>query len=359
MVIKSKKWWKISLAVLLVLVVAGIVASVFWYNSQLSPVDEKNDAKVRIHIKEGTSAGAIIDELASKKVIRSAPAASIYLRINGTGKGFQTGVYSVSPSQSVPEIVQHLTSGRADEKSIMLYPGAMLHDKSGKPENQRTDVFAVLKDAGYSEAGINRAFSANYRGSVLADKPKDSSLEGYIYGETYFVATDATPEQIIQRAIDEFSMIVEKNDLKAKFAKRGLTLYQGITLASIVQRESVGCRGKAVCEDQRNIAAVFYNRMKADMNLGSDVTYHYAADSKGVARDFLLDSPYNTRIHSGLPPGPIAVPGLSALNAVADPANVDYLFFLSGDDHVTYFAKTDAEHQANIRNHCHDKCLLP
>lgn len=93
--------------------------------------------------------------------------------------------------------------------------------------------------------------------------------------------------------------------------------------------------------------------------LGSDVTYHYVADKLGVERNYLLDSPYNTRINTGLPPGPIAVPGLSALNAVADPQKTDYLFFLSGYDDVTYFGKTEADHNNNIRNHCQQKCLLP
>ena len=168
---------------------------------------------------------------------------------------------------------------------------------------------------------------------------------------------DATAKSAIQRALAEFDQVARKNNLEEKFKKRGLTLYQGITLASIVQKESIGCGvGTEVCEDQRKIASVFYNRMKAGMNLGSDVTYQYAADKLGVARDTQLDSPYNTRVHKGLPPGPIATPGLSALNAVADPAQTDYLFFLSGDDNVTYFAKTDAEHTANAKAHCRQKC---
>jgi UPF0755 protein len=90
--------------------------------------------------------------------------------------------------------------------------------------------------------------------------------------------------------------------------------------------------------------------------MGSDVTYQYVADKLGVARDPNLDSPYNTRRFDGLPPGPISSPGLTALKAVAAPANTDYLFFLSGDDDVTYFARNDAEHQANITNHCAVKC---
>lgn len=95
------------------------------------------------------------------------------------------------------------------------------------------------------------------------------------------------------------------------------------------------------------------------MPLGSDVTYHYAAQILGVPATPTLDSPYNTRIYPGLPPGPIATPGLSALEAVANPASGDYLYFLSGDDGKTYYATTEQEHEANIANYCKIKCATP
>ena len=153
--------------------------------------------------------------------------------------------------------------------------------------------------------------------------------------------------------------IVKKYNLEEKFKARGLTLYQGITLASIIQRESIGCgSGVETCEDQRKIASVFYNRLKANMPLGSDVTYQYIADKTGVERSPNLKSPYNTRIQKGLTPGPIASPSLSALNAAADPINSDYLYFLSGDDDITYFAKTNEEHEANVKAHCQKKCQI-
>ena len=135
------------------------------------------------------------------------------------------------------------------------------------------------------------------------------------------------------------------------FKENGLNLYQGITLASIIQRESIG-------GDEPQIAQVFYTRLSIGMMLGSDVTYQYIADKTGVARDINLDSPYNTRRYTGLPPGPIATPGLNALLAVASPAPGDYIYFLSGDDDVTYFATTLEEHEANIRNHCQQKCQI-
>jgi UPF0755 protein len=106
------------------------------------------------------------------------------------------------------------------------------------------------------------------------------------------------------------------------------------------------------------IAQVFYLRLAQSMPLGSDVTYQYIADRTGVARDPDLDSPYNTRRYAGLPPGPIATPGLKALLAVANPAQTDYLYFLSGDDDITYFGRTFQEHEANIKNHCQEKCQI-
>ena len=163
----------------------------------------------------------------------------------------------------------------------------------------------------------------------------------------------------MQRSINHLEKIVKKYNLEGKFKARGLTLYQGITLASIIQRESIGCgSGVETCEDQRKIASVFYNRLKANMPLGSDVTYQYIADKTGVERSPNLKSPYNTRIQKGLTPGPIASPSLSALNAAADPINSDYLYFLSGDDDITYFAKTNEEHESNVKAHCQKKCQI-
>ena len=228
------------------------------------------------------------------------------------------------------------------------------------PELRRSRLIINYQVVGRSDEQIQQAFRAEYTGAALAGRPAGAGLEGYIYGETYSISSDASAQQVLQRAVTHFSQIVTKYDLERKFASRGLTLYQGITLASIVQKESKGCgAGVTVCEDQRQIASVFYNRLKKDIPLGSDVTYHYAADKAGVARDHTLNSPYNTRLHKGLPPGPIAVPGLSALNAVADPATTDNLYFISGDDDVTYFGKTEADHQANVKAHCAKKCLLP
>lgn len=123
-------------------------------------------------------------------------------------------------------------------------------------------------------------------------------------------------------------------------------------MASIIQREV------ATAEDAAQVAQVFKLRYDQGMQLGSDVTYQYIADKTGQPRSVDFDSPYNTRRYVGLPPGPISSPGLASLKAVGNPAPGDFVYFLSGDDDKTYFARTNEEHERNIRDHCQKKCQI-
>ena len=186
--------------------------------------------------------------------------------------------------------------------------------------------------------------------ACFAGKPADATIEGYLYPETYFVTTDSTVEQLFSRTFDEFEKKIKENDLTTKLQARGFNLYEGITLASIIAKEVTKK------DDQYQVAQVFETRLQEGMMLGSDVTYHYAADMLGVERVVNIDSPYNTRLHTGLPPGPIGNFNLQALQAVAEPADGDYLFFVAGDDGTTYFSRTYEEHQQNIQKHCQRLC---
>lgn len=358
MELKRSKWWIYGVISVIVLTLALVGGGFFGYMQQLKPVNNQDKNLVSVEIKEGMSAGEIGHLLKEKKLIRSTKALSLYLRLNKDTSDFKVGIYSLSPSQSLQQIVEKLTSGQVEEWTIMFYPGAMLKDRSDKAESSKRDVRSVLKRAGYSDKQIEKALQATYKGQALSGKPSGASLEGYVYGETYRIAEGASAEQVIQRAIGEFSAIVEKHDLEAKYAKKGLTLFEGITLASIVEHE-VSCAGQATCEDQRKVAQVFYKRLNEGISLGADATFRYAANQAGKKPTVDFDSPYNTRVNTGLPPGPIGVPGLGALLAVADPAEGDYLFFVSGDDGVNYFSKTEAEHIRLTEAHCHEKCLLP
>lgn len=342
---RKKSWKKGILFTLLSLLLVAILAGVgawFWYNAQLAPVDSSNTDKKLVTIVSGSTPADIAKTLSDESVIRSESAFLWYTRLNGVQNNLQAGAYRLSPSESTQEIVEHLTNGNVDTFSLTFLPGATLQ--------QNREVFIK---AGYDETVVDAAFAKNYQSPLFEGKPADADLEGYIYGETYSFGSDATVESILEHVFEEFYGVVEENNLIAKYKAQDLSLYEGITLASIVQREA-SPKG----DDMPQIAQIFYTRLAMDMQLGSDVTYQYAADKLGVPRDTNLDSPYNTRRYTGLPPGPIAAPGEKALLAVANPAAGDYVFFLSGDDDTTYYARTLTEHEANIRSHCQKKCQI-
>lgn len=351
-----KKMSQVSFVAQIILIaIVGVIAScLFWYNVQLSPVNSKDNAdKINIKIESGATPGKIADELKASNVIRSSTAFKIYLRLSGKTNLLKAGTYRISPTNSTGKVIKQLVEGKSEAFSITFFPGATLTDNTDKPESKKQDVTTMLRRAGYSDIEISDAFSASYGSPLFAGKPANADLEGYVFGETYRFNEGVSVKEILQRTFDEFYSKIEQNDLITKYNGRKLSLYEGITLASIIQRE-VNSE-----TDRKNVAQVFYNRLGLGMNLGSDVTYQYVADKLGVERDTNLNSPYNTRLYGGLPPGPISSPGISALLAVAEPTPNDYLFFLSGDDNVTYFATNEQGHQINISSHCLVNCSIP
>ena len=342
---KKRKKLKVvmwSLFAFVLLSVLAIVAVFGWYTFSLEPVSPGNEARTRVEIISGSSPTQIGQLLEEKKLIRSSYAFDIYTRLTGARNNLQAGTYSLSPSESTKAIVDHLVAGKVDHFSLTFLPGATL------AQNR-----AGLIAAGYSESEVDTALKKPYNHPLFVSKPEGTDLEGYIYGETYKFDSSSTVEDVLKKTFDHYYEVLMENKLIDGFREQGLTLYEGITLASILQR------AVPTVKDQKQVAQVFLSRLSAGMMLGSDVTYQYAAKKLGVPPTPSLDSPYNTRKYAGLPPGPIATPGLSAMQAVAAPAAGEYLFFLSGDDDVTYFAHTDAEHQKNIQNHCQKKCLIP
>jgi UPF0755 protein len=357
--VKKRRISKAKLALIIIgpllsLAGAAFAATWFWYTAQLAPVDEANTDKVVVSIESGSTPSTIADTLKESGVIRDQTAFLWYTRFEGVQNNLQAGAYRLSPSESTREIVNHLVSGKVDMFNVTLYPGATLVDATDTADDKKLDVTSALKRAGYTQEEIAAGLAADYSdyaNTLFQDRPATADLEGYIFGETYRMPSDATVEDILRASFDQFWSVIEENDLVAKFEAQGLNLYQGITMASIIQRESGG-------DDKEEIAQVFYTRYRGGQQLGSDVTYQYIADKLGENRDINFDSPYNTRRYAGLPPGPISAPGENALIATGTPANTDYVFFLSGDDDVTYFARTLEEHEANIRNHCQQKCQI-
>lgn len=342
---KSKKSsvWKWILGILLVLALLAAAAAYIgykWYSDNITAVDPNSQEMVRVTVPDGTAArnvGPILDEAG---LLRDLNAYNLYYRLNGNN-AIKAGVYNFEKSQDVSSIVEKLESGSVDEFTLTFVPGRnMFHAKE------------VMMKAGYSEQEIDTALYANYDSPIMKDRPVGSSIEGYIYGETYNFFTGASAQEVFAKTIKHLEEYMIANDVEAKFAAKGFNIHEGLTFASIVQTEV----GDAA--EMKQVSSVFHNRLKIDMELGSDVTFRYAAELLDEPVAIEIDSPYNTRVYRGLPPGPVASPGVSSIEATAAPDETDYLFFVSGDDGVTYFSRTNEEHERLTRDHCDANCRV-
>ncbi len=236
---------------------------------------------------------------------------------------------------------------------------ADVFDFTIRPGETIFDIKKHLIEVGYSENEVDTALNADYGFAFLQSRPAGASLEGYLYGETHEFYSDTSAKDVIKTYLDGMKKVIDDNDLESRYAEKGLSLYEGITLASIVQKE-------APSPEMPTVAQVFLTRMDYGIPLGSDVTVSYALDTIDPDRQtytdnqsaLKIDSCYNTRIYAGLPCGPISNPGLSALLSVADPSDTAYLYFLTGDDGIMYYSYTEAEHIQNIRSHCQDLCEI-
>lgn len=330
-------------AILSVLALLGLCAAavVIWWTTSLQPVNSSDISLRRFVVDKGATTEEVAAALQKAGFIRNALAYRIYAQLNHST--IQAGTHSLSASYSTPEIADKLKQADISEIDVQVPPGLTLKQ-----------LRSTWKKYGYSDADIDTAYAASYSGSILNYRPGGASLEGYIFPDTYRVYSNAKLEIIIQKALDQFAVVAAENDLQASFAAHGLTFHQGVTLASIITKEVSGD------EDQKKVASVFYNRLQSSISLGSDVTFHYAyAQGLCNVNNPTCDSVYNTRLYSGLPPGPIANPTLTALQATASPAQTDYYYFVAGDDAYagqTFFAKSLDEHNANIQAYCQESC---
>jgi len=335
----KKKWWILGIIGVLILVIVGVIIAGFaWYNDALQP-RSREAKRVLMVIQSGATPEQIADELESKQLIKSSLAFQLLVRQSGDRDKLQAGSYLFSPDQSARDILSWLVEGKVDTFNITILPGLSL-----------PKIKEHLVKEGFTAADVDAAFAKKYDHPLLADKPATVNLDGYIYPETYQISSQTTVEGLLKRTFDEFYAQIQAKGLKAELAAHGFNLHQGITLASIIQRETSNAT------DQRQVAQVFEKRLKEGIQLGSDVTFMYAGELLGQTGTINIDSPYNTRRYTGLPPGAISNFNISALTAVAEPAAGDYLYFVAGDDGVTHFARTEAEHQANVNQYCTQLC---
>lgn len=340
----KKSLGKVLLGLVTLLIIGSVVAG-WWL---LTPV---NRDPVNLVVKNGASLSQIVDQLAENGVLRNAQIAKIYLKITKFNPEIHAGDYQVAPNQpNLRTLLTNLKKTKPNTQQITFYPGATLNHRNSKTDTTPSHREA-LKKAGYSDSQIDAAFK--FRKHKLFELlPEVENLEGLIFGDTYEIFSKGMAEDALKRTFDKYLEVIQKENLVELYQKQGLSLYQGIILASIVEREVNSP------EDRAKVAQVFLKRYKQNMALGSDVTYQYASRLAGKPNDLFIKSPFNTRQVVGLTPTPIATPSKSSLLAVARPTETDYLFFVAGDDEKTYFAKTLAEHNRNVKQYCHKKCSV-
>lgn len=343
---QTRRRWPRRLLVLAVvficLIVGGTILVRHSYNNNLKPVAATPQGSKLISIEQGATADEIGQKLEKAGLIRSAWAFKLYVSSKEVRNALQAGEYELDASQSVPEIVAQLTHGKIATNLVTLLPG------------QRIDqIRKRLVQEGFKETDVDRALNPDtYKGHpALVDKPKGASFEGYLYPDSYQKTSATTPEQIITQSLDQMHAQLTP-DRRNAYAAQGLSTYQAIILASVVEREVPSTK------EREQAAQVFLKRLREGIRLESDATASYGAVLDGVEYTPGYNSRYNTYRNGGLPPTPISNVTGSSLEAVAHPADTDWLYFVSGDDGITRFSKTLEEHEANVTQYCRKNCGL-
>lgn len=339
---KRVRWPKrlvIALVVIIGLVIAGMIAVRAFYDANLSAVSESTASQTYI-IEEGATVNQVADDLEEKDLIRSSLVFQLYVRSKGDKNPLIAGTYRLQPNLSTPEIVAILTRGSVATDLVTILPG------------QRIDqVRESLIKSGFDEADVDAALDpATYEGNpALVDKPAGASLEGYLYPESFQRTATTKPQEIIEKSLELMSDNLTP-DIRAAFASHGLSVYEGVVLASVVEQEA------ATQEDRDRVAQVFLKRLDIGMALQSDPTGKYGAMLDGKPPQLGYPSAYNTYNNAGLMPTPISNVSKSSLLAVAKPASTDWLYFVAGDDGRTHFSNTLEEHERLTQQYCTTLC---
>jgi UPF0755 protein len=328
------------LTIIVLLILAALTAVIrHSYDASLRAVSNSQTIKL-VTISSGESTDQISTQLYKAGLVRSTWVFEWYVRSREVRDELQAGTYALRPSEGVQEIAAQLIKGEVATKLVTILP------------DQRLDqIKQSLINAGFSPTDVEAALTPSIYADnpALVDKPVANSLEGYLYPDSFQKTSATSVQSIIEESLGEMGDQLTPS-LRAAFAAEGLNTYQGIILASMVGQEVSNP------SDQTQVAQVFLTRFHANMDLGSDVTADYGAILAGQPPSVNYDSPYNTRLHPGLPPTPISNVNAQELNAAAHPANTSWLYFVAGDDGKTYFSQTLQQQQANVAEYCHKLC---
>ena len=326
------------MGVILVLLVGG-VGALSWWGWAISPYSTTGPNE-KITIAQGATAAQIAKELQQKHLIRSAWAFRYLVRARQTEFKIFVGDYLLTPAMSPDEIINRLL-----KTSV-----ALVTDSVTIPEGYTTEQIIdllVKKGIGSKEEFTKVVTEDEFTYSFLKDAPKGiHRLEGYLFPNTYDISVKTTPHAMIGLLLKQFEKELTP-EVKKDLNTMKLSIPQWVTLGSLVEKEAL----KAT--DRPLIASVFMNRLKIGQPLQSCATIQFllpAAKEKLYDKDLLIPSPYNTYLHAGLPPGPIANPGHASLQAALHPTQTDLLYFVAKKDGYHAFAKTYPEHLKNINS---------
>jgi UPF0755 protein len=317
-------------------------ALLLWYNGLLTQPLDMNGTSQTFTIEIGESVDSVANHLQVVGLIQDSDALRTYLIYSGLDTSIQAGKYELSTAMSAMDIAHELQDATPEEVTFVVLPG------------WRVEEIA----ASLATSGLPITHDEFLAGTKTPPQEFDflsgaSTVEGFLYPDSYIFSRDiSTAEEMIAEMVRNFAAHLTL-DIQNGFARQGLTVYQAVTLASMVEREAVQD------DEQALIASVYLNRFKIGMKLDADPTVQYAIGYNFLQQtwwtnplsllDLQVNSIYNTYIYEGLPPTPIANPSLGALHAVAFPAETPYIFFRAKCDGSGFheFAETFDEHLQN------------
>ncbi len=333
-------------------IVAFIVLLIIFYFYGISPAS-KSDEVVIFQITSGESKTDIIDALDEEGLIKNKLSAYVYLVFHHN-LNLQAGEYEISPNMSLKEILNQFHEGKIivedNTEDITFVEGRRLvryaEDIAQITSTTKEEVLEVLSSEEYLNELIEKYW---FLSEDILNPEIYYPLEGYLFASTYEIYQESSIKDIIERMLDGMNAVL--NNYKEEIENSQYSIHELLTLASIVEVEG------STSDDRAGVAGVFYNRLKSKMSLGSDATTYYAAGVEFSDRDLYLSeindiNAYNTRpvaMAGRLPIGPICSPSKESIDAVLHPEEHDYYFFVADKNGKTYFTRTNAEHDAKIK----------
>ncbi|WP_379145466.1 endolytic transglycosylase MltG [Paenibacillus sp. sgz500992] len=334
------------LIIILLLALAGGGGAWYIWNG-MQPVEPAGPA-VTFTIEKGMGSAEIASLLEDNGIIRNGMFFRGYLKWVKEGSSFKAGTYTASPGDTYDELIARLNAGDVVKEDTVVFTipegftAKQIAEKLAEAWNQPADVFLKMMNSGAGLTAVNTL-------KIPEDANLRHRLEGYLFPETYELAKDSTPQEVVEAMLEQLTKKLDSiPDWQAQLAERGLSLHELLTVASLVEREVV------VDEERPLVAGVIYNRLKKGQNLEIDATVQYLLDKQKerlLNKDLKVESPYNTYRNPGLPPGPIGSPGLASIQAALAPKASEYYFYVTKKDGTQghLFGKTYKEHLANIK----------